>query len=90
MPFAPKDDDLASVEKGWDEIDVEVPLDTVRPPSPDDDEPREPLLDITTLSRAANTAASLGRAPTPQPTKKMKPFELADALARLSKKDGDG
>lgn len=82
-----------SVDIAWDEIEQSSNA-TVRPPAAGDgsgetapDEENEVVLDIATTSRAANTAASLGRAPVPQPTAKINPFDLAAALARASKKD---
>lgn len=45
-------------------------------------DPVEPKIDIAAASRAANTAAALGRAPRPHTTMKMKAVDLAEALAR--------
>lgn len=45
-------------------------------------DPVEPKIDIAAASRAANTAAALGRAPRPHTTMKMKAVDLEQALAR--------
>ena len=52
-------------------------------------EPLEPKIDIAAASRAANTAAAMGRAPKPRTTTKMKALDLAEALARSTAVDDD-
>ncbi|MBS2014074.1 MAG: hypothetical protein JST00_14385 [Deltaproteobacteria bacterium] len=52
-------------------------------------EPLEPKIDVAAASRAANTAAALGRAPKPRTTTKMNALDLAEALARATALDDD-
>jgi hypothetical protein len=57
-----------------DEDEVHISLDL---------EPVEPKIDIAAASRAANTAAALGRAPKPATTMKMNAVQIQEAIARL-------
>lgn len=56
-----------------DEDEIHVALDL---------EPLEPKIDIAAASRAANTAAALGRAPKPATTMKMNAVQIREAIAR--------
>lgn len=71
---------LGAEHEVHDEDEVNVSLDL---------EPVEPKIDIAAASRAANTAAALGRAPKPHTTMKMQAFQLAEALARSTANDED-
>lgn len=87
-------------EANVDTIDIEVDLSAHSEPPPFDapsssrrdpraDDSVEPKIDIVAASRAANTAAAMGRAPRARSTTKMKALQLSEALAQASKDDDD-
>ena len=93
---------VSPVDDAWDELGPVDPLGTatIQPPAlaaaadegaedTDVDTEEEPL-DIIALTRSANTAAALGRAPVAQPTAKINAFDLAGALAKSTKGDDSG
>ncbi len=93
---------VSPLDDAWDELGPVDPLGTatIQPPplaasadeGPDDIDVamEEEPLDIIALSRRANTAATLGRAPVAQPTAKINAFDLAGALAKSTKGDDSG
>jgi hypothetical protein len=90
-PTADDDVDAAGIDIDlhWDLAEADGQ--TVRPPpdaasSAGADDP----VDVGTALRAARTAAALGRTPPLPATKKMPPFELSSALARLTADEADG
>ena len=102
VPNDPKRAGVSPLDDAWDELGPVDPLGTptVQPPpiaaaadgGADDIEiaTEEEPLDIIALTRSANTAAALGRAPVAQPTAKMNAFDLAGALAKSTEGDDSG